>query len=175
MTSLESSDRREVLRSSRQFYAHRAYYYDLLAQRSPLDKDTRREMAFLEHVFKKKASRRVSRVLDVACGGGRHIVGLAEMGYQCTGLDFTPERVEITKKRAARSKVSIDLRQGDASKLSYRNRFDAALALNVLFLLPSDEDAQQTSTGSTEPSAQEAYSSATCSTRLPEESLRLGS
>ena len=67
-------------------------------------------------------------------------MGLAQRGYQCTGQDFTPGRVEITKKRAARSNVSLDTGQGDATKLRFDQDFDAVLALNVLFLLPSDED-----------------------------------
>ena len=63
-------------------------------------------------------------------------------GYQCTGQDFTPERVDISRKRAARFKVSVEVGQGDAAKLGYAGEFDAVLALNVLFLLPSDEDAK---------------------------------
>ncbi len=134
--------RRQALRASKQYYSRRAEYYDLLSQRRPVDKDTRRELAFLEFAFRKKAARRVSRVLDVACGGGRHVVGLATRGYRCTGQNFTPERVEMTRKRAARFKVSVQLSQGDATKLGYAGEFDAVLALNVLFLLPSDEDAK---------------------------------
>ncbi len=70
-------------------------------------------------------------------------MGLAQKGYQCTGRDFTPERVEMTRKRAARFKVSVDVDQGDATKLDYANEFDAVLGLNVLFLLPSDEDVKK--------------------------------
>jgi ubiquinone/menaquinone biosynthesis C-methylase UbiE len=135
--------RRRVQRSSTQYYARRAYYLDLLSQRRPLDKETIRELAFLDFAFKKKGLRRVKKVLDVACGGGRHIVGLAQKGYQCTGHDFTPERVEIAKKRAARNNVSVELSRGDATKLSYENEFDAVEALYVLFLLPSDEDVKK--------------------------------
>jgi SAM-dependent methyltransferase len=79
----------------------------------------------------------------VACGGGRHIVGLAQKGYQCTGLDYTPERVEMAKSRAARYNVSVELKRGDATKIGYQNVFDAVEALNVLFLLPSDEDVEK--------------------------------
>lgn len=131
--------RGEVLRSATRFYARRAYYFDLLSQRRPPDRETRRELSFLEFAFKKKTLRRVSRVLDVACGGGRHIVGLAQRGYECTGRDFTPERIEVTRARATRSNVSVHLSRGDATKLAYKNQFDAILALYVLFLLPSDD------------------------------------
>lgn len=135
--------RNQVLHSSRQYYSRRAYYYDLLSQRRPLDKETLGQLAFLEFAFKKKAARRVTQVLDVACGGGRHIVGLAQKGYQCTGRDFTPERIEVTRKLATRSNVSVELSQGDATRLDYDGEFDAVLALSVLFLLASDDDVKK--------------------------------
>ncbi len=104
---------------------------------------TNRELDFLEHAFRANASRPVHDVLDVACGGGRHIVGLTHSGYKCTGQDYTPERVEIAKTRARRERVAVTLRQGDATRLNYQNKFDAVLALNILFLLPGDEDIQR--------------------------------
>ncbi len=70
-------------------------------------------------------------------------VGLAQKGYQCTGQDFPLERVDMTRERAARFNVSVDVSQGDATKLSYHREFDAVLALNFLFLLPKDEDAKK--------------------------------
>lgn len=70
-------------------------------------------------------------------------MGLAQRGYQCTGQDFTPERVEITRERAARFKASVELSQGDGTKLGYQGEFDAVLALNLLFLLPCDEDVKK--------------------------------
>lgn len=108
-----------------------------------MDKETRRELDFLEFAFRKKASRQVSRVLDVACGGGRHVVGLAMKGYRCTGLDHTPERVEMAKSRAARYNASVELKRGDATKSGHESEFDAVEALNVLFLLPTDEDVKK--------------------------------
>ncbi|MFQ5919486.1 MAG: class I SAM-dependent methyltransferase [Thermoplasmata archaeon] len=137
------NDRESVLTASRQAYAHRAHYGDLIAQHAPEDQATKaKELDFLEHAFKTHAARPVEQILDVACGGGRHIVGLAKRGYECTGRDFTPERLEVAKTHAAREGVTVRLRQGDATKLRYNGRFDAVIALDILFLLPSDEDAQ---------------------------------
>jgi SAM-dependent methyltransferase len=68
------------------------------------------------------------------------VVGLAHRGYQCTGQDYTPERVQMAKARAEREGVSVNLLQGDATRLEYKEEFDAALALYILFLLPSDDD-----------------------------------
>jgi SAM-dependent methyltransferase len=136
----EKNTRETVLEASRAYYSHLAYYEDLLAQRASARANTKRELDFLEFAFSAHATRRISEVLDVACGNGRHIVELAHRGYRCTGLDYTPERVHIAKAGAKREGVSVKLSQGDATKLEYQNGFDAGLALYILFLLPNDDD-----------------------------------
>ena len=86
--------REDVLSHSRRYYARRAHYYDLIAQRTRADTETKRDLNFIESAFKANATRPVAKVLDVACGGGRHVVGLAKRGYECTGYDFAVERVK---------------------------------------------------------------------------------
>jgi len=133
--------RETALKASRAYYAHRAYYEDLLTQRrGRVSEFTKRELNFLEQAFRAHATRPIRDVLDVACGNGRHVFGLASRGYQCTGLDYTPERVQVAQHRAKRDGVSVKLLQGDATRLNYENEFDAVLALYILFLLPSDDD-----------------------------------
>ncbi len=66
-------------------------------------------------------------------------MGLAERGYKCTGYDLTLERVEAAKARARRARVSVELKQGDATNLPRNRKFDAVIALYILFLLPDDE------------------------------------
>jgi SAM-dependent methyltransferase len=133
--------RETVLKASRAYYAHLAYYEDLLAQRDRrAAKTTEGELDFIEFAFRTHATRPVRGVLDVACGNGRHVVGLAKRGYQCTGQDYTPERVQMARARTKREGVSVKLSQGDAVRLEYQNEFDAGLALNILFLLPNDDD-----------------------------------
>jgi SAM-dependent methyltransferase len=136
----KESSRDAVLNASRAYYAHRAFYEDLLDQGASSRAKTRRELDFLEAAFRSNTTVRVNDVLDVACGNGRHIIGLAGRGYRCTGLDYTPERIQVAKARADREGVSVKLSQGDATKLAFENVFDAALALYILFLLPDDDD-----------------------------------
>lgn len=137
------SIRREVLRSSRDYYGYRAGYYDFFAQRQRHDRETPNQLDFLENVFRTVATHPVKRVLDIACGGGRHVVGLAQRGYQCTGCDLTPERVEAAKARAARAGVSVKLSEANAAQLAYHNEFDAVLAIDVICLLPEENDVQR--------------------------------
>ncbi len=136
-------EREKVLRSSRRYYSQRAQYYDLFAQRQKKDNVTTRELDFLEYAFRHHNAKRVRDVLDIACGGGRHVVGLAQRGYRCTGYDFTPERIEAAKARAARKRVSVRLGVGDASKVDFGDAFDAVVGLYLLFLLPDDDAVQR--------------------------------
>lgn len=132
--------RETVLNASRAYYSHRAYYEDLLDQGASSRSKLKRELDFLESVFRVDAAHQIKDVLDIACGNGRHIIGLARRGYRCTGLDYTPERVQVAEARAHREGVSIKVSRGDATKLDYESEFDAALALYILFLLPDDDD-----------------------------------
>jgi SAM-dependent methyltransferase len=135
--------RNAVLKASRSYYAHRAHYQDLLDQGANTRARIKRELDFLESIFQVHTTHQVKDVLDVACGNGRHIIGLARRGYNCTGLDYTPERIQVAKARAQHERISLKLLEGDATKLAYDNEFDAVLALYILFLLPDDEDMQE--------------------------------
>jgi SAM-dependent methyltransferase len=138
------STRETVLKASRAYYAHRACYEDLLVQRQrSLAEANKRELNFLEHAFRAHATRPIKKILDVACGSGRHVFGLAKRGYDCTGLDYTPERIQIAKERAKREGLPVKLLQGDATRLNHEDEFDAVLALYVLFLLPNDDEVQK--------------------------------
>jgi len=127
--------RENVMKASRAYYAHLGYY----EERTRTQKTTERELDFLEFAFRTHAAHKVRDVLDVACGSGRHVLGLAHRDYKCTGQDYTPEQVQIAKTRAKREGVSMKLLQGDATKLKHESEFDAVLALYILFLLPDDD------------------------------------
>ncbi len=72
---------------------------------------TAREVAFLSAVLPLPAHR---SVLDVCCGGGRHLAGLSALGYDVTGLERDP-----VVARAAREAVPVSrVIEGDANRLS---------------------------------------------------------
>ncbi len=127
--------RKTVLKASRSYYAHLGYY----EERTYAEDTNKRELDFLEFAFSTHAIHKVGDVLDVACGSGRHVLGLAHRGYKCVGQDYTPEQVQTAKSRARREGVAVKLLQGDATKLKYESEFDAVLAIRILFLLPDDE------------------------------------
>ncbi|MEU4228046.1 methyltransferase domain-containing protein [Nonomuraea sp. NPDC026600] len=74
-----------------------------------------------------------SRVLDVACGSGRHALELARRGHQITGLDVSAEAIAYARATAADERLDLDLRQGDMRALPADVRADAAMCMGNAF------------------------------------------
>jgi len=48
------------------------------------------------------------RVLDIACGTGRHALAAAELGAQVVGIDGDPARLEQASGEAKKQQLSVD-------------------------------------------------------------------
>lgn len=70
-----------------------------------------------------------SRVLDLACGGGRHALALAQMGHQVTGIEIGQYPFELAKVRAQKAALDIDFIKEDILNLEYDNVFDLAFLI----------------------------------------------
>jgi len=69
------------------------------------------------------------RVLDVACGTGVVAVTCALRGAKVTGLDLTPELIEVARENASIAGVEVDFHLGDAEQLPFPDAtFDAVLS-----------------------------------------------
>lgn len=69
------------------------------------------------------------RVLDVATGTGNVALRAARSGAQITGLDLTPELLEIAAVRAAALGVEVEWVEGDAEALPFPDHsFDRVLS-----------------------------------------------
>jgi cyclopropane fatty-acyl-phospholipid synthase-like methyltransferase len=68
-------------------------------------------------------------VLDVGCGTGRHSIELARRGYLMTGVDVSAGMLEEARKHAATAGVEVRWIESDATMLSLRQKFDAAICL----------------------------------------------
>jgi len=69
------------------------------------------------------------RVLDVGCGTGVVSVTAARLGATVTGLDLTPELLEVARTNARIAAVEVEWREGDVEQLPFEaNTFDAVLS-----------------------------------------------
>ena len=73
------------------------------------------------------------RILDLACGFGRHAVRLAALGHSVTGVDYTPGFLALARQKAADMGVSVDFRQGDMRRVDFLSDFDRVLLLFTSF------------------------------------------
>ncbi len=69
---------------------------------------TEKEVSFIESYLHGN-----SRVLDLACGGGRHAVGLAENGHTVTGIEIGWYPLSLARENAVKKKLTIGLFQND--------------------------------------------------------------
>lgn len=74
-----------------------------------------------------------SRILDLACGQGRHAHLLAEAGLDVDGLDLSPHLIGLAKKRGTGK--TLRYTRGDMRRLpaKWRGRFDAVINLFTSF------------------------------------------
>jgi cyclopropane fatty-acyl-phospholipid synthase-like methyltransferase len=67
------------------------------------------------------------KVLDVPCGNGRIGFELAKKGCVVTGIDFNENIIEKAKQASKKRKLKVDFHIGDMRKISWKNKFDAAI------------------------------------------------
>ena len=74
-----------------------------------------------------------SRILDLACGQGRHAHLLAEAGFDVDGVDLSPHLLALARRRGAGR--SLRYSRGDMRRLPARwtGRFDAVVNLFTSF------------------------------------------
>ena len=63
------------------------------------------------------------RILDLACGGGRHSVAMAQRGVVVTGMDLGPAAIAAARRRAKRAGVGVEWLQGDLRRLPFKGDF----------------------------------------------------
>ncbi len=93
------------------------------------DMNRKGEVDFLVHCFRRYARRRVSRVLDIACGTGPHLIRLADRGFRMSGLDLSRENIEFLRRRLAAKGHAGELVVGDMTDFRLRHPVDAAICM----------------------------------------------
>ncbi|MDO8528993.1 MAG: class I SAM-dependent methyltransferase [Nanoarchaeota archaeon] len=104
----------------KKFEGSYARYYDLFNK----NKDYKKEIDFLEQVFK-KFNLKNKKVLDLGCGTGLHEKELSDRIYEMTGLDLSPDMIEIAKEKTPNVKFVV----GDMSNFELNEKFDSIICM----------------------------------------------
>jgi SAM-dependent methyltransferase len=98
---------------------------------------TTRETGFIEAALALPAG---ARLLDLACGFGRHATGMARRGYRVTGLDFNAHYLEIAAAVAKEGGLDVHWQQGDMRTLPFEREFDGVYSYFTSFGYFSDDE-----------------------------------
>lgn len=101
-----------------------------LWRRANSSEDTQREVQFLKETL---AAPKGGRLLDLPCGNGRLSLPMALLGYEVTGVDFSPTFVEEARSAAKAYKGKTNFINADMRALTYENEFDGAFCMGNSF------------------------------------------
>lgn len=71
--------------------------------------------------------RKGSRILDLACGAGRHSIELARRGHAVVGFDLSDHLLREARASAKRARVRVTFVRGNMRDLRYKGAFDAII------------------------------------------------
>jgi len=80
-----------------------------------------------------------SRVLDLACGHGRHSVELARRGCLVIGVDLSEPSLALAATRAAEAGVEVRFERADMRRIRFEREFDAVINMFTAFGYFADE------------------------------------
>lgn len=101
---------------------------------------TRTEVDFLEQALHLDTH---STILDLACGGGRHLLELARRGYHVEGIELAMPVVEHVAQQIAAEQVNARILHRDMRDLAGLGPYDVAFIMNSSFGFWSDDEHQQ--------------------------------
>lgn len=113
---------------ARPFYGEYAWAYDLV-----IEQPVQSQCDFVAEMLARRGVVAGASVLDAGCGIGSHALELARLGYNVTGLDFSPQLIIEAQRRARLAKLPVAFEVGDILELSANdNQFDGILCRGVL-------------------------------------------
>lgn len=88
----------------------------------------------MPHVVQTLKDLGATKVLDLGCGTGRHLVTLAKSGFLVTGLDISREAIKASGEWLASENLHADLREHDMTgPLPFEDGFfDAVVSIQVI-------------------------------------------
>lgn len=74
-----------------------------------------------------------AKILDAACGSGRHSISLARKGFDVTGFDLSKVLLDIAKESAEADGLDIDFINADIREITFCKKFNLIINLFTSF------------------------------------------
>lgn len=101
-------------------------YYHILYK----NRDEKEAEFFLQNVVNRLGFRPEHKIIDLACGKGRHAIYLNSLGFDVTGVDLAPKSIETARKQE-NDRLHFEVQ--DLRCLHFEHSFDIALNLFTSF------------------------------------------
>jgi SAM-dependent methyltransferase len=108
------------------YIGRHAELYDIFYSEKPYGA----EAAFVDECLRSNSAGKAHRVLELACGTGRHAVELEKLGYDLLATDYSADLLEVARERARHHGSRVTFEQHDMRALDVAEEsFDAAICL----------------------------------------------
>lgn len=84
---------------------------------------------------------KITKILDIGCGTGRHAIELTKRGYTVTGIDLSRSQIERAREKSKDNGLEIEFCVADALSLEYKSEFDLVIMMceGAFPLMQTDE------------------------------------
>lgn len=122
----------------KQWYEELFLNYSEKYEKERFTAGTKGEVDFIEL---EAGNRKGLKILDIACGTGRHSLELARRGHHVTGIDLSEAMIEKARSIAMNENLKIDFRIRDARNFNFNQSFDIAIMIceGAFPLMETDE------------------------------------
>ncbi|HPX25420.1 MAG TPA: class I SAM-dependent methyltransferase [Treponemataceae bacterium] len=131
-----NDDVKRVFQSDKQWYKK---IWTLCIQNQSWIEETKDQVDFICDVLKLKGN---EKILDLACGFGRHSLELGKRGFSVTGIDITKDYIEEAKRQAQSAGVNNVYHCMDVRDVQFKEEFDVVLNMadGAIGYLEDDEE-----------------------------------
>jgi 2-polyprenyl-3-methyl-5-hydroxy-6-metoxy-1,4-benzoquinol methylase len=122
----------------KQWYEELFLNYSEKYEKERFTAGTKGEVDFIEQ---EAGNRKGQKILDIACGTGRHSLELARRGHHVTGIDLSEAMIDKARSSAMDENLNIDFRIRDARNFNFNQAFDIAIMIceGAFPLMETDE------------------------------------
>lgn len=95
----------------------------------------------VSYVFRNlKRDSQIKRILDVGFGAGRHVIFMAEQGYDVSGTEVAPSAIDYVKNLTEQKQLNVNLRLQQGDLLPFDDgSFDCVINWGVINNVASEE------------------------------------